>query len=238
MKLPKVSIIVPAYNEEQYIDACLAPLTHQETTVPYEIIVVDNNSKDKTGVKAKCYKNVRVITERRQGLAIARNAGAKAAKGSILVFVDADCVTSEQHVEILHSLFSKNPDVDGITGPYIYRDGSPIVRFATDKLHYFHAHFFLSRLLFGVQMLLGGNTAFRKKIFHELHGFNETITDINDPEDLDMAIRCHRQQKKILFTQKVAVESSFRRMKKTMMQDAPTRFINQYRRLLTFALTG
>jgi glycosyltransferase involved in cell wall biosynthesis len=234
---PFISVIIPAHNEKKYIDACLTALTHQKTRVPYEILVVDNLSTDKTSSRSSAYHGVRLLKENRLGLAFTRNKGAKYAKGDILSFVDADCVVQKNYIQNMYELFAKHPKIAGVTGPYIYRDGSWLIHVITGPLHYFQFHFFISKMLFRIQMLLGGNVAFRKKEFRQLGGFNETITSINDPEDLEMAIRCYRAGKHILFSQELAVESSFRRMNNTILRDGPTRLKNQYRRLFALLVT-
>jgi glycosyltransferase involved in cell wall biosynthesis len=92
---PKVSVIIPVYNGEKTLAMCLNSVLNQ-TYKNYEVIVVDNNSKDRT--KEIIYnfrdKNNRIkytFAERRSS-GIARNEGIKAAQGDILAFTDADCI--------------------------------------------------------------------------------------------------------------------------------------------------
>ena len=86
----KVSVIIPAYNEEkslgQTLDAVMVSDYHD-----FEIIVSDNGSVDKTSEIARS-KGVKVVSEKRKGTLWAREAGRKAATGEILVFLDADCL--------------------------------------------------------------------------------------------------------------------------------------------------
>lgn len=88
---PLYSIIIPAYNEEKWIDSTLA--TVEKATgmlnAPGEIIVVDNNSTDSTARIAASH-NVRVVFEPINQISRARNAGARHAQGRFLVFLDAD----------------------------------------------------------------------------------------------------------------------------------------------------
>ncbi len=74
---PIISVVIPAYNEENYIEACLKSLRNQKTNVPYEIVVCDNNSTDRTVEIAKKYAD-KVVYERRQGIGYARNKGVSA----------------------------------------------------------------------------------------------------------------------------------------------------------------
>ncbi|MBU1130503.1 glycosyltransferase [Patescibacteria group bacterium] len=89
----KVSIIIPTYNEEEVILDCLESLGKQ-THKDFEIIVVDDGSKDKT-VKyvtnlQKVVPDIKLLFQRHEGPGAARNNGASVVKGNILVFVDAD----------------------------------------------------------------------------------------------------------------------------------------------------
>src|SRR5690554_6896624 len=87
-----ISIIIPAHNEQQYIAECLTSLTSQDYPKDkYEIIVVDNNSKDLTKEIARTF-NVQVIDQESGPVGAVRNAGAKKAQGEYLAFIDADCI--------------------------------------------------------------------------------------------------------------------------------------------------
>jgi glycosyltransferase involved in cell wall biosynthesis len=85
------SVVVPAFNEEKYISRCLAALCSAmaEQSMPGEIIVVDNNSTDRTAELARA-AGAEVVFEPVNKIARARNAGAAKASGRYLVFVDAD----------------------------------------------------------------------------------------------------------------------------------------------------
>lgn len=85
---PRVSVIVPAYQEEAVIGACLASLSGQ-TIDDYEVIVVDDGSTDATARIAQD-AGARVIATAHEGDCSARNAGAAVAEGDVLVFCDAD----------------------------------------------------------------------------------------------------------------------------------------------------
>jgi len=91
------SVIIPAYNEEILLPATLSSLTIAMDSIPYkgEIIVVDNNSTDKTKQVAEKY-GVRVIFEPFRQIAKARNSGARIAKSNFLIFLDADTIIPPQ----------------------------------------------------------------------------------------------------------------------------------------------
>lgn len=92
---PRISVVIPAYNEENFIGNTLENV--KATVAEYvdstgnevEILVVDNNSSDRTGEIAEA-QGARVIFEPKNQIAAARNAGGKAAQGEIVAFLDAD----------------------------------------------------------------------------------------------------------------------------------------------------
>jgi len=100
------SIIVPAYNEEKLIERTLISLKNQ-TYKPTEIIVVDNNSTDRTGKIAEKYAD-KVLFLKDRGAAKARNLGAKKARGSFIFFIDADSKLSKNAVEKCVSALKNN----------------------------------------------------------------------------------------------------------------------------------
>lgn len=101
-----ISIIVPAYNMEAYLDRCLVSLLHQDLdTECYEIIIVNDGSTDSTEAicqdYARNYHHIRVISKINEGQSVARNIGVMNAKGLYVCFVDADDYLSEKGLALL-----------------------------------------------------------------------------------------------------------------------------------------
>jgi len=121
---PKLSIVIPAHNEEAYIEDCLqAILTEQtRTECDLEIIVVNNASTDGTGAKARSFPSVRVIDEPRKGLVRARQTGFEASTGELIGNVDADTRMPARWVERVLTEFEADPNLVGLTGPCMYYD--------------------------------------------------------------------------------------------------------------------
>lgn len=100
----KISVIVTVYNEEKYLKQCLDSLAKQENKA-FELIIVDDGSTDRTGKVLSAYQGgeikYKIVKQTHQGLAAARNLGAKLAKGEILTFVDGDMYFSHTFLKDL-----------------------------------------------------------------------------------------------------------------------------------------
>lgn len=100
MNNPLVSVIIPTYNEQAVIAACIDSL-RQQSYKPLEIIVVDDGSKDRTQKIVKKMKGIHLLIQDHLGPGAARNKGAKKAKGEILVFIDADMTFDTRFIQRL-----------------------------------------------------------------------------------------------------------------------------------------
>lgn len=95
-----ISIVVPVYNAEKYIEMCIEALLSQSyPQEKYEIIMVDNNSTDRSFEIMKRYHNIQLLSENKQGSYAARNCGIHKAIGSIIAFTDADCIPDRNWLE-------------------------------------------------------------------------------------------------------------------------------------------
>src|SRR5438105_4813913 len=96
---PMISFVVPAYNEEHELPGTLAAIREavSAATQPYEIIVVDDASTDATP-KIASDAGAKVIAIDRRQIAASRNAGARAAQGQYLFFIDGDTRINQVHV--------------------------------------------------------------------------------------------------------------------------------------------
>lgn len=214
----KISVVIPAFNEEGYLEKALTALEKQ--TFPkkdFEVIVADNNSTDNTAKIARSFKVV-LVNETRQGTNWARQAGFEKAKSPIVAFLDADCIPPINWLSRINRLASspKNKNVGIITGMYIYYDlkqPSKAVYTFTDE-HIVPRTVKLLHTITGklVPSAKGGNMIFRKKALKEIGGFDTSLTFWGD--DSDTAKRIVEKGHSWLFDPKLIVYSSARRFEK------------------------
>ena len=113
-----VSIVVPCYNAENYIDACIDSLLNQ-TYRNCEIIIINDGSTDATAEKCKKYiaDNINLINTKNNGVSVSRNIGISKATGKYILFVDSDDIVSNYYVEkLVYAIEHK--DVDLVTCRY------------------------------------------------------------------------------------------------------------------------
>jgi glycosyltransferase involved in cell wall biosynthesis len=176
---PQISVIVPARNEAKLLPKCLTSLTRQGTKVHYEIIVVDTNSTDGTPEIAHSF-GARVINEPRQGKVYAFRSGAEAAQGTILCFVEADCIVRENWIETIKNYLDGHPQVVAISGAYAFHSSTPFYRFSAFVMQPLSRWIYY--LLFGSISLRGSNFAIRTSAYRAVGGFAENYLELYDVE--------------------------------------------------------
>jgi glycosyltransferase involved in cell wall biosynthesis len=108
--LPKISVIVPVYNGEKYIDRCMKNLIEQ-TYKNLEIIVIDDGSTDNSNEYLQKYP-VKTFKQENSGLSVARNAGMKIATGDYIHFFDVDDTVNLEFYEKVVETYTKEKDAD------------------------------------------------------------------------------------------------------------------------------
>lgn len=115
-----LTIIVPAYNVEQYIDECLISILNQKTDYQFKVVVINDESTDSTGEilkKYKTHKNVEIITQKNKGLSGARNAALRQIDSKYIMFVDSDDKLTDNSIQALMKCAFNN-DSDIVEGSY------------------------------------------------------------------------------------------------------------------------
>jgi glycosyltransferase involved in cell wall biosynthesis len=200
----KVSVIIPTYNEENYIKNCILALRNQDYKGEYEIIVSDGNSKDNTVKIAKKFADKVVVCEKR-GISIGRNFGAKVANGKILIFVDADTIAMPNLISEFYKIL-KNKGVACVT--------CPILPLSTEFQHLTFFKFVNLFTRFSIlsrrPQVFGVCCGYKRYYFERVRGFDEKLKTC---EDLDLSSRIAKYGK-IVFTNNTFVITSVRRIKK------------------------
>lgn len=208
----KLSIIIPAYNEEKLLPRCLKSIFSARLPEDFEVIVVNNASTDRTEELAKSFSGVKVVTELNKGITRARQAGFQTANGDILVFFDADTIIPPDWFRVAVAKFKSNPKLIGVSGPYHFEAISWWAR----GLEWFYNYVIMPTGEFvwkfilrqGGIMLLGGNFAVRREALVAVNGFNTGIDFYG--EDTNLTRRMAKIGK-IDYTNKLFVYSSPRR---------------------------
>ncbi len=155
----KISIIIPAHNEEQYIEKTIKNI--QANKMPMEIIVVCDNCNDKTFSISKKYTK-KVFNVNYTNIAKTKNFGTKKAIGDILVFIDADTLISQNYLEEISKALTK---YDYGVGKWISESKTIIGKYIAWTNNRYHK----------LYSSINGNSFIRSKVFHEVNGFNESI---------------------------------------------------------------
>lgn len=207
---PAVSVVIPAYNEEEFIKKCLESVLAQKTTFPFEVIVVDNNCVDKTVEIVMGFKDVLLVSESKKGLAFARQKGLDTAKGELLVYLDADVRLTSGWLQEIKDYFDNTKDVVGISTGFEFYDGalshkigSLVFLFILVPL----VSIFL-RLVGKPDVLLGQSNAMRTQALKDAGGIN--LDFVFHGEDTSLAYQLHKEGK-VRFLHHPVVKSSARR---------------------------
>jgi glycosyltransferase involved in cell wall biosynthesis len=179
-ELPMVSVVICAYNAERTMRACLQSL--RKLDYPnYEVVVVDDGSRDRTAEIAAEFPEFRLIRQANKGLSIARNVGMHAALGELVAYTDSDCVVDPHWLAFLvRTMIEKRfdgcggpnyaPHEDGwVEGCVAASPGAPChVLTANDRAEH----------------LAGCNMIFRKVALLEIGAFDPQFTSAGDDVDI------------------------------------------------------
>lgn len=164
---PVISVVIPAYNEERIIATCLQHLQAQVFDQPYEIIVANNNSKDRTGeIAEQLGAKVLLVTEK--GYVHAAIAGIKLAQGEVIAMTDADTRVPPHWLQRFYDTLHARPDLVAVGGPFEFHDGPSGVRKVIRVINGISP-----RLM--IASLSGMNMAFRRSAYDAVGGFNPKI---------------------------------------------------------------
>ncbi len=205
MKSFKVSVVIPAYNEESHLRLCLESVARQ-TVKPFEVIVVDNNSTDATAAIARSFPFVRLISEKRQGVMYARDCGFDAARGEIIGRLDADSIVESNWIEAIQKVF-QDGSVHAATGVVRYRE--VCLSGAFNRIDFAIRTFMARRAApRGEQSMQGVNLAIRKSTWEAVK--SQVCHERQHHEDLDLSAHLALQKYKAVFEPRMVVTNTAR----------------------------
>ena len=172
-----ISIVIPTFNSEKYIDNCLKSIFKSDFNGQFEVVIVDGGSTDLTLEMAARYKNVVVISSSNISVSNSRNCGASISSGEIIIFIDSDCVVNDQLLKKSKLYLEKyacygsfyNPDPSHGWVSTVWLD----IERKKDGL---------------VEWLTSGTLAVKRSLFNDIGGFNESLQAEED-EDFCYRIR-------------------------------------------------
>ncbi|MCL5113111.1 MAG: glycosyltransferase [Patescibacteria group bacterium] len=215
----KYAIIIPCYNEEKFLDDTLRSLSNQDFKGNFEIIIVDNNSNDRTVQIAKKY-SAKIVQEKTPGICFARQKGLNSSSADIIISTDADTVFKANWLTRIDQEFKKDPKLIALAGPCKFMKGpwwSKIYPYFLFGYVYLYSKIFKNPCY-----ITATNTAFKKAYFD---GYNTSLTQGGD--ELDLLDRIKNKGKfKFIFSN--PVYTSPRRLNRGMFYNIFVSFIYYY----------
>lgn len=146
-----ISVIVPVYKVEKYLDKCVQSILSQ-TYRDFELILVDDGSPDECGKKCDYYakenKKIIVIHKKNGGLSDARNAGTKIARGKYITYIDSDDYVSKDYLQTLVSLKEKYDADIVVTGLAVFKEGTTPSEINKGKVYFYTGIQALEKMLY------------------------------------------------------------------------------------------
>jgi glycosyltransferase involved in cell wall biosynthesis len=234
----RISVIVPTFNRASMLRNCIESLLRQtlDSTL-YEVIIVDNNSRDATRETTHEYvglqrSNIRYVHEPQQGLQYARNTGAKAAQTAILAYTDDDAICDERWLEALLRTYD-DEEIGCAGGKIIVKWDKeppawvlPYSDFLGQLDETTHGSAF--RILQPGEYIWGGNCSIRKSLLFELGGFNmdQVGEALTGDSEVGLWIKAHKKGIKIAWVPDAIVWHMQTVDKNASLPDMKRRFRN------------
>jgi len=206
----EVSVVIPTYNRSALLRDAVNSVLGQDTRIPFEIIIVDNNSQDDTVdvVRSITDPRVRYVLEREQGNAHARNRGVVEATADVIAFIDDDVTVASDWLTSLKQALDSRPDLSFVGGKVLPQwDGPPpswltpehwaplaVLDYGPDEL-----------IIAGnsPRGLLTANIAFRRSVFDEVGTFSPHLQRVKNfigsMEDTEFLMRVCRSGKQGMY---------------------------------------
>jgi len=198
---PRISVVIPAYQEAETIDRCLAALAGQTAPAEqFEVIVVDDGSTDGTAERVQAHPGVCLLVQERAGPAAARNRGMDRARGEIVLFTDADCEPAPDWIERMAAPFD-DPQVDGVKGAYRTRQRELVARFVQAEYEDKYDQMAGRATIDFVDTYAAG---YRRAVLVASGGFDPAFPSAS-VEDQELSFRLARQGHRLVFAPQACV---------------------------------
>lgn len=189
--MPKVSVIIPAYNAMQYLPTTLDSVLQQIFT-NFEVLIVNDGSSDSIGEWAGALTDarVRLITQTNQGVSSARNTGISSAQGEYVAFLDADDLWEPMYLERQVNYLENHPQVGVV---YTWTRLIDELGHPTNRIFASHAQGMIWQELLEKDVISTGSSAMVRRIcLDDVGGFDTVLTHA---EDLELWLRIARKYK-------------------------------------------
>lgn len=195
----KISLIVPAYNEQKYIGLLLDSVLGQ-TRLPDEIIICDNNSTDDTVKIIKRYQSslpIKIVSEPKKGIRFTVEKAWHSSSGDLVIRTDADCVLPSNWIKNYEQLFTRSPELSAAGGSFLASDGNIIVKILTPFV--VELNQLLLFLIKGHIVLFGGNFAIRRTALEAINGYYSDVAMVQDDVLISKKLKQHNLNYKLVF---------------------------------------
>ena len=182
----RISVAIPAYNEEEYIGACLESLEKQSCP-NFEVVVcltcTDRTEEIVAGFARRGILDLKVIHEPKKGIALARQRAFEHTSGEIIASADADTEYPPWWIERIREDFMTNPQIVAVCGPVRHREAKGLARLYLSQFYPLIdalAREASERL--GLVNVIGSNFAVKRKAFERVGGFDTSLSAFEDNE--------------------------------------------------------
>jgi glycosyltransferase involved in cell wall biosynthesis len=218
MKIPTISIIIPIYNVEKYLNKCIDSIVNQSYT-DFELLLINDGSTDKSGEicnnYAKIDPRIKVIHQENAKMATARNAGLKIANGELIWFIDSDDWIEKDSVQhIVSNMIDSDLEIFGFAFNYYFEKTNTFSKSQNtykieqcDSKNYIKQETFLSPLIWSFvyrkDFLNQNNITFIETILHEDEAFNlHCFSKLKQIKKSDKVLYNYRQRENSFMSSK------------------------------------
>lgn len=198
MSPPTVSVVIPLYQDASSIAVVLNALNAQESAIAFEIIVVDDGSMDSGPEIAKA-AGVTLLSQANAGPAAARNAGADRARGSIILYLDADCVPPRNWLDDMSAQMLTG-GFDAVVGTICPANDGVVPRLIQSEVA--DRYRTMAHAFDGVDFIAAPSCGTTRALRERLGGFDETL---RQAEDVEMGYRISQGGGRIAFVKSAPV---------------------------------